>query len=112
VVFKKIKNVGYSVNYKWIENFIFEGSPQFSGAIPTYDMVDAQINVAVPKIDCTFKLGGSNLLGIRPFFDKDLSSFDEKASRAFKNNNLQVYGGPLVGRMLYFSILYEPQFKK
>ncbi len=111
VLFKKIKNVGYSVNYKWIENFIFEGSPQFTGPIDTYDMVDAQINIEVPKIDCTFKLGASNLLGIRPFFDEDLGDFNDRASRAFKNLNLQVYGGPLVGRMIYFSVLYEPKVK-
>jgi outer membrane receptor protein involved in Fe transport len=111
VLFNKIKNVGYSVNYKWIENFIFEGSPQFTGPIPSYDMVDAQINIEVPKIDCTFKLGASNLMGIRPFFDEDLGDFNDRASRAFRNLNLQVYGGPLVGRMIYFSVLYEPKMK-
>lgn len=112
VLFDRIKNVGYAVNYKWIQNFEFEGSPQFTGAIPTYDMVDAQINIAVPKIDCTFKLGGSNIFGIRPFFDKDLATFNDKLDRSFNNLNLQVYGGPLVGRMLYFSVLYEPQLKQ
>lgn len=111
VIFKKIKNFGYAVNYKWVQNFEFEGSPQFTGAIPTYDMVDAQINIQVPRIDCTFKLGGSNLFGIRPFFDKNIRAFSDKTDRAFKNLNLQVYGGPLVGRMLYFSVLYEPRFK-
>jgi outer membrane receptor protein involved in Fe transport len=111
VLFNKVKNVGYSVNYKWIENFIFEGSPQFTGPIPSYDMVDAQINIEVPKIDCTFKLGASNLMGIRPFFDNDLGDFNERASRAFRNLNLQVYGGPQVGRMIYLSVLYEPKVK-
>jgi outer membrane receptor protein involved in Fe transport len=111
VLFKKVKNVGYSINYKWIENFIFEGSPQFTGPISSYDMVDAQINIEVPKVDCTFKLGASNLMGIRPFFDQDLGDFNDRASRAFRNLNLQVYGGPLVGRMIYFSVLYEPKMK-
>jgi hypothetical protein len=50
-------------------------------------------------------------MGIRPFFDKDLGDFNERASRAFRNLNLQVYGGPLVGRMIYFSVLYEPKMK-
>ena len=31
----KVKNIGFSINYKWIEGFLFEGSPQFSGFIPT-----------------------------------------------------------------------------
>ncbi|MEO1628755.1 MAG: TonB-dependent receptor, partial [Bacteroidota bacterium] len=39
-----IRNVGFNVNYKWIEGFLFEGSPQFTGFIPTYDLLDAQIN--------------------------------------------------------------------
>lgn len=112
VAFKKIKHVGYAVNYKWIQGFTFEGSPQFTGAIPTYDMMDAQISVEVPKIDCTFKLGGSNILGLRPFFDKDYANFSDKLDRAFTNQNLQVYGGPLVGRMLYLSILFEPKSNK
>lgn len=81
-----INNWGFSVNYKWIEGFLFEGSPQFSGTIPTYDMVDAQINKRVPSINCTFKLGASNLLN---------------------NKVYQVYGGPRVGRLAYFSIVYE-----
>lgn len=112
VAFNKVKRLGYAVNYKWINGFTFEGSPQFSGAIPTYDMLDAQINIEVPKIDCTFKLGGSNILGIRPFFEKDYANFSDKFDAAVNNLNLQVYGGPLVGRMLYFSILFEPKSNK
>ncbi len=50
-----------------------QGSPQFSGPIPTYDMVDVQVNVKVPKYDLTFKLGASNVFGIQPFFDKDIA---------------------------------------
>ncbi|MEO1714225.1 MAG: TonB-dependent receptor, partial [Bacteroidota bacterium] len=34
-LFNKWKNVGFSVNYKWVEGFLFEGSPQFTGAIPS-----------------------------------------------------------------------------
>lgn len=81
-----LRNWGFNVNYKWIQGFIFEGSPQFSGSIPTYSLVDAQINKFLPKINCTLKLGASNLLN---------------------NKVYQVYGGPRVGRMAYFSILYE-----
>lgn len=81
-----LKNCGFYVNYKWIEGFLFEGSPQFTGNIPTYDMLDVQVNYRIPRISTTFKLGASNL-------------FDRKA--------FQTYGGPYIGRLAFFSILVE-----
>ncbi|MES2591846.1 MAG: TonB-dependent receptor [Bacteroidota bacterium] len=81
-----LNNIGFSVNYKWVEGFLYEGSPQFTGKVPTYDMVDAQVSKFVPKIHTTFKLGASNMLN---------------------NKMFQVYGGPRIGRMIYFSILLE-----
>ncbi|WP_306640092.1 TonB-dependent receptor [Sanyastnella coralliicola] len=77
---------GFGINYKWIQGFIFEGSPQFTGFVPTYDLVDAQVNYYVDKINCTFKVGASNVLD---------------------NQQIQTFGGPRVGRLGYFSILYE-----
>lgn len=90
IVFKigntTIKNVGFNVNYKWVEGFLFEGSPQFTGEIPTYDMVDAQVNYKWTKLKTVFKLGASNILN---------------------QKNFQTYGGPRIGRMAYFSVLFE-----
>lgn len=77
---------GYGVNYKWVQGFVFEGSPQFTGFVPTYDLVDAQMNYRIDAISTTFKLGASNLLN---------------------NQQFQTYGGPRIGRLGYFSILYE-----
>lgn len=77
---------GFSVNYKWIDGFIFEGSPQFTGFIPSYDLLDAQINFTLPKINSVIKLGASNVLD---------------------NKIYQTYGGPRVGRLAYASITYE-----
>ncbi|HXH19291.1 MAG TPA: carboxypeptidase-like regulatory domain-containing protein [Chitinophagales bacterium] len=82
----KIKNVGFNFNYKWIQGFQFEGSPQFTGYIPTYGLLDGQINYTNKKIYTTFKLGASNILN---------------------NRTYQTYGGPYVGRMIYFSLLFE-----
>ena len=76
----------YGVNYKYQTGFMFEGSPQFTGEVPAYGMVDAQISKKVPQLFCVFKLGASNLLDNRVY---------------------QVYGGPYVGRMAYFSVLFE-----
>ena len=80
------KNIGFNITYKWIEGFIFEGSPQFTGAIPTYDLLDAQINWTAQKLGITVKIGASNVLDKKQF---------------------QTYGGPRVGRLAYISFLYE-----
>ncbi len=77
---------GFGVNYKWIQGFIFEGSPQFTGFVPSYSLVDAQVNYYVKTLSTTIKIGASNLLN---------------------NMQFQTYGGPRIGRLAYFSILYE-----
>jgi iron complex outermembrane recepter protein len=112
---RDIKNFGFSINYKWIQGFRFEGSPQFTGEIPSYDMVDAQINYKVPKFYCTFKLGASNLFGFVPYFSNNHLSFGERVGKMFDNRQLQVFGGPYVGRLVYFSVLLDlgpEMFKK
>jgi outer membrane receptor protein involved in Fe transport len=81
-----LKDWSFSLNYKWIQGFVFEGSPQFTGYVPTYDLFDAQVSKSIPKINTTFKLGASNL---------------------FNKKNIQVYGGPYVGRLAYFSVTYD-----
>lgn len=81
-----LKNVGFNVNYKFVEGFVFEGSPQFTGFIPSYGLLDAQANVYFTKLKSTLKIGASNLLN---------------------NKVYQVYGGPRVGRMAYISLLVE-----
>ncbi len=81
-----VNTLGFNVNYKWIQGFTFEGSPQFTGYIPTYDLVDAQINYTLSRQNLVFKLGASNLLN---------------------NKQFQTYGGPRIGRMAYFSITYD-----
>ncbi|MBK9729072.1 MAG: TonB-dependent receptor [Saprospiraceae bacterium] len=82
----KLKNIGFNINYKWVEDFVFEGSPQFTGHLPAYNLLDAQINWKSQKWNTTFKMGASNL---------------------FNNLHYETYGGPLLGRLSYFAILYE-----
>jgi iron complex outermembrane recepter protein len=85
----KVNKLGFNVNYKWVDEFIFEGSPQFTGNIPQYALVDAQVNYALVNSNLTFKLGATNILN---------------------NKVYQTYGGPRIGRLAYVSALYE--FKK
>lgn len=80
---KDIRDVGFNTNFKWVQGFEFVGSPQFTGFVPTYWMLDGQVNKYVSKLKTTFKLGASNLLN---------------------RQQLQVFGGPYVGRLAYFSV--------
>lgn len=97
---------GYSLNYKWIEGFVFEGSPQFTGFVPTYDMVDVQWNVRHPRWGTTLKIGASNLFGFTPLYEPNPEG-KGVFERMFDNRNFQTYGGPRIGRLGYISFLYE-----
>ncbi len=77
---------GFNINYKWIEGFTFEGSPQFTGLIPSYDLLDAQVNCTIKRWNTTLKIGAANLLN---------------------NKQFQTDGGPRIGRMAYVSLLYD-----
>ncbi len=83
---RDLKNFGFNFNFKWVQGFDYEGSPQFTGNVPSYNTVDAQVNYKVTSINSTLKLGASNLLN---------------------NKKFTVYGGPRVGRMAYFSITVD-----
>lgn len=80
------KNWGFAINYKWVEGFTFTGSPQFTGSISSYGMLDVQVNKEIPKIFTTIKLGASNVTD---------------------NETVLVFGGPEVGRLAYISLLFE-----
>lgn len=83
---RKIDNIGFNIVYKWIQGFLFEGSPQFTGYIPSYDLLDGQISYGFPKIHSTLKVGASNIMNKKQF---------------------QTYGGPRIGRMAYVSFVYD-----
>ncbi|MEP7269360.1 MAG: TonB-dependent receptor [Saprospiraceae bacterium] len=82
----RVNDFGFNINYKWVQSFTFEGSPQFTGFIPSYDLLDAQINWRLRPLNTTIKLGASNLLN---------------------NKIFQAYGGPRIGRLAYVSLVYE-----
>lgn len=84
--FMRLNNTGFSINYKWIEGFLFEGSPQFTGFIDSYSLMDVQWNVTFEKINTTIKIGASNVLN---------------------NRASQTYGGPEIGRLGYISATYD-----
>lgn len=78
-------NFGFNINYKWVDSFLFEGSPQFTGIIPQYALLDVQLNYEFSKINTTLKVGASNILN---------------------NLHFETVGGPLVGRLAYIKLSY------
>lgn len=102
--FTEAKRFGFGISYKWVQSFQFTGSPQFTGFIRSYDILDAQVNYVFPKQYLTVKIGGSNLMGFAPLFRND---GEPKFKTMFNNRNSQVYGGPSVGRLAYISLLFE-----
>jgi hypothetical protein len=55
-------NFGFNVNYRWSDSYFWEASFA-DGDIPSFTVLDAQLNYAVPSIKSIFKVGGSNILG-------------------------------------------------
>lgn len=82
----RLRNWGFGFNYRWVDGFVFEGSPQFTGFVPQYYMIDAAVNAHFKEINTTVKIGASNLTDNRVF---------------------TAYGGPFVGRLAYISLVYE-----
>jgi len=76
---------GFNVTYKWVEGFFYAASPQFTGNVPTYDLLDAQVNYTFPDTKATFKLGLSN---------------------ALDNVHFEAYGAPYLGRFAYLSFTF------
>ncbi len=80
------QHLGFSLFYKWVDSYTFEGSPQFTGLIKAYGLVDAQINVQLPRQKIMIKAGASNLLN---------------------NEHYETYGGPSIGRLGYVQVNYS-----
>ena len=58
---KILKNLGFNINYRWQNSFLWESSFGV-GEIPSINNLDAQINLFLPKYKTKMKLGCSNIL--------------------------------------------------
>lgn len=81
-----LRRFGFGMNFKWVDGFVFEGSPQFTGFVPSYELLDAQVSITLDKINTMIKVGASNILD---------------------NRHIETYGGPYIGRLAYINLLYE-----
>ncbi len=81
-----MKHLGFGVNFRWVEAYTFESSPQFTGVIPAQILLNVSIGKGFPKINSIFKISGSNL---------------------FNRQQNGLYGGPKVGRFVFASWTYS-----
>lgn len=80
----EVRYWGFALTWRWVHGFWFEGSPQFTGYVPSYGTLDGQLSYRPAKTpEITYKVGGTNLLG-RRFF--------------------QAYGAPFIGRLVYAGV--------
>jgi iron complex outermembrane recepter protein len=77
------KDFGFSSNLLWADTYLWE-SPFGDGQIPSYRVVDVQLNYAPQnwKYKSVIRVGSSNLLN---------------------ETRREIYGGPFIGRMFYAS---------
>lgn len=80
-----LKNLTYSVNYRWIEGH-YQEMPFAAGQVHTYRTADAYLGYTLPKLATTLQIGGSNL---------------------FDDANIQIIGGPQIGRLVYLGLLFN-----
>lgn len=55
-----VKNLGFNVSYRWSESFEWQATFA-DGTVPSYAVVDAQINYTIPVIKANLKVGAANI---------------------------------------------------
>ena len=84
-----VKNVGFNVVWRWQDSFLWE-SPLVTGGVSAFSTIDAQVNVRIPKVKSTVKVGASNILDHR---------------------YIQYAGGPTLGGLYYVAITVDGLLK-
>ncbi len=85
-----VKNVGFNVVWRWQDRVVWE-STLANGEVPAYSTIDAQVNVRVPKLKSTVKVGGSNI---------------------YNKRYIQFAAGPTIGALYYASITVDGLLKR
>lgn len=57
-----MKNVGFNVNFRWQDAYLWQSS-FYDATIDSRSVFDAQVNLRMPKLKSTLKIGGANLGG-------------------------------------------------
>ncbi|WP_262890959.1 TonB-dependent receptor [Hymenobacter luteus] len=80
-----LNRVSYALNYRWAQGHEY-GLPFAVGQLTDYSSTDAYLGYTLSQLGLTLQTGASNL---------------------FNANNIQVYGGPQIGRLVYLGLQLE-----
>ena len=86
----RFKHWSGNVNFKWIQGFLFEGSPQFTGFVPSYYLLDAQIKDmlswgAGPRASQYLILGAKAVALLRGKYSPDIAEVREVATSVLRH---------------------------
>lgn len=81
---KLVKGFGFNANLKWVESFWWE-SPFGDGKIPSFMTLDLNASYEFDKF-ITLQVGGSNITN---------------------NRHIEAFGSPMIGGMVYASLLFD-----
>lgn len=79
---KVYKGLGFGLTWQWVDGYQWQ-SPFATGPVKSYNILDAQISYELQSLQTTLRIGSSNLVNTKRY---------------------EVYGGPQIGRMVYFSM--------
>lgn len=80
-----IKNFGFDIAYRWNSENYYESSFAIA-TLPSFGVLNAQVNYRIPKIKTIIKVGGQNLL-----------------RKAYQTNP----GGPIIGWQYYVGVTFD-----
>jgi iron complex outermembrane receptor protein len=78
-------NLGFNVVYHWQTSFYWE-SPLANGQVPAFNTLDAQVNLRVPTLKTTIKLGATDI---------------------FNRRYVQYAAGPTLGGLYYVTLTFD-----
>lgn len=81
------ENFGFNVAWRWSDDYWWQATFG-DGAIPAYNVLDAQINYRVPSLKSTFKVGATNLLGDEYFTAIGVGNIGSMYYASWTINNL------------------------
>lgn len=79
------KNLGFNINYRWSDSYFWQATFA-DGQVPSFSVVDAQVNYKIPSWKSMIKAGATNIGG------KDYFS---------------AYGTGLIGQQYYVSLIFN-----
>lgn len=82
-----VKNLGFNVAWRWSDNYYWQATFG-NGEIPSYHTLDAQINLRIPSLKSSFKVGATNLLGDEYFTAIGVGSVGSMYYVSWTINNL------------------------